>query len=70
MTDKDKYYKEKFTAKLLALFEAQEQVAMLYMELCAEYPEAAALLGQRDPSLLELRAEAERRFNEKNSVAA
>lgn len=65
MDSKEKYRKEQVIAKLLALFEAQEQVAALYMELCENFPEAAKMLDEKDPSLAALRKEAERRWVER-----
>jgi hypothetical protein len=65
MNDKERYLKEKALAKLVALFEAQERVAALYVEIVHDYPEAAAMIDAHDPSLLALRQEAERRWIER-----
>lgn len=65
MTNRDEYYKEKALVKLLALFEAQEEVTAIYADILAHYPKAAEMLEANDPSLIEIRKQAGRRFEEK-----
>jgi hypothetical protein len=63
MSNKEQYQKEKVLAKLLELFEAQERVAALYMEIVMNYPEAADMIDKHDPSLAAIREEAGRRWS-------
>ena len=67
MNNKEQYQNEKALAKLLELFEAQEKVAALYMEIVHSYPEAAELINKHDPALAALRDEAEKRWSERKA---
>ncbi len=63
MQTKEQYEKEKALAKLVALFEAQEHVTAIYADILLNYPEAAQLLEENDPSLTALRKQAGDRWN-------
>lgn len=70
MATRDDYHTEKALAKLVELFEAQERVAAIYAELAMNYPEMIELIDRHDPSLAALRAEAERRWQEREARRA
>lgn len=59
--DKD-YWKEKAAAKMLAFHECEEKMLTLYAEMKSYHPELAEAIEKRKPYLLDILAEAKRRW--------
>lgn len=59
MASKDRYYKEKEAAKLVAFYEQFEKFLAHYLELCSTYPDLAKIIEEKHPYLPALKKENE-----------